>query len=204
MNSLDTSHLFRTFATKTSQQIGLCVAALALATPDGCEGQSTIIVPSDSLIIRVLAPSNGSEAFLNAAFESEGAIVSIEGEVVAQWIPFREDLAQAYGNLDELVVRRSQRGSELLVLHTDDDVTGHAVRSIASIFDQASNEKTLVTLTEEGSANMFAFTVQNVGKRTALIVNDELRAVSLIASPVRTRMVITPEEIDKVRTENIR
>lgn len=108
-------------------------------------------MPSDSFVIRVLAPSNGSEAILNAAFESEGAIVAIEGEVVAQWIPFREDLAQAYGNLDELVVRRSQRGSELLVLHTDDDVTGHAVRSIASIFDQASNEKTLVTLTEEGS-----------------------------------------------------
>lgn len=203
MNSLDTTHLFRTFETKTAQQIGLCVAAVALTTLDGCERPSTIIVPSDSFVIRVLAPPNGSDAILKAASESEGAIVSIEGEVVAQWIPFREDLAQASGNLGELVVRRSQRGSELLVLHTDDDVTDHAVRSIDSIFDRASNEKTLITLTEEGSTKMFAFTVQHVGQRIALIVNDELRAFPAIVSPVRTQMVMTPEEIDKVRAETI-
>ena len=169
----------------------------------GCARQSTLIVASDSFVIRLIAPSSASDALLIAASESQGSLVSIDVEVVAQWIPFPESLAKTPGDLNELVVRRSQRSSELLVLHAADDTTDQAVQFVDGVVDRSSNERTLFTLTEEGSKKMFALTVQHFGQRVALIVNDELRAVPAIVSPVRTQMIMTPEKIDKVRAHSL-
>ena len=196
------SRMFRRNHSSPRARISLCFGAILLAAVAGCEAQPTLVATSDSIAIRLIASPNSNETILNAAAKSTDRTVSIDAAVVAQWIPFQDRIASDLVELDKVVTRQSQTGTELLVLHGDDDITGDAIKSIQGFLGSTGEEKTLITLTDAGSTKTFAFTVNNVGQRVALIVNEELRAAPTIVSPVRMQMVVTSNEIDKVRIES--
>jgi preprotein translocase subunit SecD len=171
-------------------------AILLLSALCGCERQSSLIAPQEPIAFRIIATMNSDAKILETANLTTGRFVTLDDEVIAEWVPVREDVKNNIGNA---VTRQTQTHTEVLVLHLANDISDAEIASVKGFTDSTSRNQTLITLTDVGSRLLFSFTVEHVGQAVAVIASGEIRAIPRIVSPVRKEMVLSPDTIDKVR-----
>jgi len=142
---------------------------------------------------------NSDAKILETANLTAGRLVTLNDEIIAEWVPIRNNVSLGAKNLANAVTRQNQPHTDLLVLHSGNDISNAEIASVKGITDSASVERTLITLTNDGSRKLFSFTVGHVGQPVAVIASGEIRAVPRIVSPVRNEMVLSTDSIDKVR-----
>lgn len=177
----------------------LAATILLLSALSGCEQPSSLIAPTERIAIRMIATTNSDAKLLETANLTTERFVTLDGEVIAEWVPMRDDVSINVNNIGNAVSRQTQTHTDVLVLHSTNDISNSEIASIKGITDSASRDQTLITLTDVGSTMLFTLTTEHVGQPAAVIVSGEIRAVPTIVSPVRKEMVLSPDKIDKVR-----
>lgn len=176
----------------------LAATILVISALCGCERQSPLIKPDESVAIRNIAVERSDTMILEAAKLTADRFVKLDGEVIAEWVPLCEDVRN---KVEGAVTRQTQAHTEVLVLHSANDISDSEIASIKALPDRANGangERTLITLTDAGSRILFSFTVDHVGQSVAVIASGEIRAIPKIASPVRKEMTLSQDRIDKV------
>ena len=142
---------------------------------------------------------NSDARILESANLTTERFVTLDDEVIAEWVPMRDDVSPDVRNIGNAVTRQSRTHTDLLVLHSPNDVSNTEIESVKGFTDSASRKQTLITLTDVGSRMLFSFTTEHVGQPVAVIASGEIRAAPTIVSPVRNEMVLSTDRIDKVR-----
>jgi len=181
------------------QVLSFLSALLLLGVSCGCGSQAGLIEPGESVAFRLLASEEADATIVGVAKEASGRFVRVDEQVRAEWVPVGEALAVAGRNTSNAVTREILKRSEVLVLHTANDISEKEIAGLEDRGEDASQAVTLVTLTDPGARRLFRFTVEHVGRTVAVIADGEVRGFPRIVTPITKAMVLSPAEMDKVR-----
>ncbi len=176
-----------------------CFVVLLFAVSCGRQPPPTLFGAEQDVIFRVIAKWDIDAGIAEAAQDTEGRFVVIEDRVSAEWVPISDSVVLDGKQVVNAVTRRTASGAEVLVLHTENDISEQEIAAVEGSQGDASREHTVVTLTGAGMRRMFQFTLLNRGRAVAVVADGKVLACPLIVSPVSSVMILTPEEIDKVR-----
>jgi len=174
-------------------------AVLSLAVLCGCDPPSALIGPTESIMFRVVATLDADAKIAEAAAKTTERFVTRDEQVVAEWVPISNAVSLDAKSLANSVTRRIHLHTEVLVLHTVNDISENEIAAIEGSVDNASRDHTLVTLTDAGSRMLYPFTIEHLGRAVAVIADGEVRAIPEVMAPISRAIVLTPEKLDKVR-----
>lgn len=156
------------------------------------------------LEVRIMADAVEDEELVQLAREQPGDVVRRSGKRVAQWVETHKWLVPGdlLENVPRAVVRKGDAAAKLLVLVTDLDVVDSVKsRTLSEVPPEVAVWG--IAFTEEGRQQLWNLTEKYRGRRAALIVNGEVRAVPIIHDPTPTLVVPAleselPEDWDKI------
>ena len=61
--------------------------------------------------------------------------VTLDDEVIAEWVPIRDDVSHDVKNIENAVTRQTQASTDLLVLHSANDVSNTEIASVKGFTD---------------------------------------------------------------------
>lgn len=183
-------------------RILLLAASLALGFA-GCERHPTLISRDDAIAFRVVAQRDADSAIVAAAMDTAGRFVKRGKDVLAEWVPIDQSALIDAGDIEDAPTRVAKQQTEILVLHTVNDISESEIATIRRASDGAPDGSALVTVTEAGSKMLFPLTVEHVDRMIAVIVDGRVRAVPRIASPVRKQLILSVDTLDKVRVYSV-
>ena len=177
----------------------LVAVTLILSALSGCDQQSPLIAPQEPIALRAIATTDSDPKILESANLTTERIVTLDDDVIAEWVPMRDDVSRSVKNIGNVVTRRTKTHTDLLVLHSENDISNTEIASIKDVPGRGARGQTLIAMTDVGSRMLFSFTVDHVGQFIAVVASGEIRAVPKIVSPVRNEMILSSDKIDRVR-----
>ena len=133
------------------------------------------------------------------AKNATGRFVTLDEQRRAEWVPMSDSVLLEEQSLAGAVIRRTPSLTEVLVLHTGNDISEKEIAALERFTDHASRDLIRVTLTDAGARRFFPFTVDHLGRAVAVIADGEVRTAPRIVAPVAKTIVLSPKAIDKVR-----
>ncbi|NNE00408.1 MAG: hypothetical protein HKN47_24075, partial [Pirellulaceae bacterium] len=77
----------------------LATAVMLLSALSGCERQSSLIAPKETIAFRIIATTNSSAKILETANLTTERFVTLDDEVIAEWVPMRDDVTLEVKNI---------------------------------------------------------------------------------------------------------
>ncbi len=157
---------------------------------------------------RIAAMAIEDAAIVELGKSSKDKGVYREGQIVGKWVGILKSAEAVVERKDNLVTRRSeQRGLELLVLITPDDVNESYVRRISPSKDRLGRLALMLEFDDKGSSKIFNMTKKCAYREpqrcVAIIMDNKVTSVTVVSNPVSRHAQITGDFDDSL-IENIR
>ncbi|MHC4643225.1 MAG: SecDF P1 head subdomain-containing protein [Planctomycetota bacterium] len=157
---------------------------------------------------RIAANATEDAAIVELGKSSKGKVVYREGQVVGKWVEVLESTEAVLEKKHNLVTRRSeQRGLELLVLTTPDDVNESDVRRVSPSKDWLGRLALMLEFDDKGSSKIFNMTkrcaYREPQRHVAIIMDNKVNSAIVIADPV-SRFALITGDFDQALIEDIR
>lgn len=157
---------------------------------------------------RIAANATEDSAIVELGKSSKDKDVYSEGQLVGKWVEVLKSTEAILKTDANLVTRRSeQRGLELLVLITPDDVNESYVRRISPSKDWLGRLALMLEFDDKGSSRMFNMTKRCAYRQpqryVAIIMDNKVTSVTMVSNPVSRHAQITGD-FDESLIEDIR
>lgn len=197
-------HLMPTARVRYASPIVLCIAALLAGV--GAQAVALSVIESEprAFGVYITAQRENHGQPVTAAEQSDDPVVHFSGEVVARWFTINRQAVDEIRKTEGLVVRESPtdpEGHQLLVLIDENPITETHLRAVMSTVDAYGRPGIGVSLSEEGARHMRALTEANMGRRVALVINDQVQVAVTISTSVGAHLVVTGYETEHQRDQ---
>ncbi|MHC4284098.1 MAG: SecDF P1 head subdomain-containing protein [Planctomycetota bacterium] len=157
---------------------------------------------------RIAANATEDAAIVELGKSSKDKGVYREGQLVGKWVEVLKSTETALEKKHNLVTRRSeQRGLELLVLTTPDDVNESDVRRISPSKDRLGRLALMLEFDDKGSSKIFNMTkkcaYREPQRYVATIMDNKVTSIPMVSNPVSRHAQITGD-FDESLIEDIR
>lgn len=164
----------------------------------------------DSWTVEFRIAANAAEdaAIIELGKSSKDKGVYKEGQLVGKWVEVLKSTEAVLEKKHNLVTRRNeQRGLELLVLTTPDDVNESDVRRISPSKDRLGRLALLLEFNDKGSSKIFNMTkkcaYREPQRYVATIMDNKVTSIPMVSNPVSRHAQITGD-FDQSLIEDIR
>jgi hypothetical protein len=157
---------------------------------------------------KIAANTTEDAAIVELGKSCKDKAVYKNGQIVGKWVEVLKSAEADVEKKDNLVTRRSeQRGLELLVITTPDDVNESDVLRISPSKDRLGRLALMLEFDDEGSSKIFNMTkkcaYREPQRYVAIIMDNRVHSALVIADPVSRFAQITGD-FDKAIIEDIR
>ena len=157
---------------------------------------------------RIAANATEDAAIVELGKSSKVQGVYRDGRLIGKWVEVLESAETVVEKKDNLVTRRSeQRGLELLVLTTPDDVNESDVRRISPSKDRLGRLALMLEFDDKGSSKIFNMTkkcaYQEPQRYVAIIMDNKVTSIPMVSNPV-SRHAQSTGDFDQSLIEDIR
>ncbi|NIP54205.1 MAG: hypothetical protein GWN67_13075 [Phycisphaerae bacterium] len=157
---------------------------------------------------RIAANETEDSAIVELGKRGKNKGVYREGQIVGKWAEVLKSTEAILETDANLVTRRSeQRGLELLVLTTPDDVNESDVRRISPSKDRLGQLALMLEFDEKGSSKIFNMTKKCAYRQpqryVAIIMDNKVTSVTMVSNPVSRHAQITGD-FDESLIEDIK
>ena len=164
----------------------------------------------DSWTVEFRIAANAAEdvAIIELGKSSKDKGVYKEGQLVGKWVEVLKSTEAVLEKKHNLVTRRNeQRGLELLVLTTPDDVNESDVRRISPSKDRLGRLALMLEFDDKGSSKIFNMTkkcaYREPQRYVAIIMDNKVTSIPMVSNPVSRHAQITGD-FDESLIEDIR
>lgn len=141
---------------------------LLLTVVLGCAPQTSFIsTANDSLSFRLIATTTDDPDLVRDAESQTGRLVKKDGRTIGQWVPVANSSPAAthYRELANAVTRPTDRGQEILVAHSDSDLSDIDISQLVDGGTDRNGRPTIIVhLDDADSKIFFSMTTEHVGR----------------------------------------
>lgn len=145
-----------------------------------------------SLEFRITADPTKDATIINKAKADANDELYEGNSLVAKWVPVFEGRMSDFLGHSAFVTRiNNQRGIDLLVLISENDLTDHDISELGTTLDINGKIALSVRFKDTNPPKLLVFTKNNIGRQVAQIINGKVYCAPYINSALREQAIVT-------------